>query len=96
MNRLSFRVVAATLASGAAILYLLCVIFRPVFPGWAMYAPTNWMAAFPGFSWSLGGVVLGLLESVGYGVLGALVLVSLYNFFGARLTGSVARGTVEP
>ena len=92
MNRLSFRVVAATLATGAAILYLLCVIFRPVFPGWAMYDPTNWMAAFPGFSWTVGGIVLGLLESIGYGVLVALVLVSLYNFFSARFAGSGAQG----
>ena len=84
MNSLSFKVVSATLSVSAGIVYLLCVIFRPVFPNWAMYTTPLWLATFPGFSWTLGGILLGLLESLLYGLLAAVILVPVYNFFVTR------------
>ena len=37
MSKLNFKIVAASLAASAAIAYLICVIFRPIFPAWTMY-----------------------------------------------------------
>lgn len=84
MNSLNFKVVSAALSVSAGIVYLLCVIFRPVFPNWAMYTSPMWLAAFPGFSWTLGGILLGLVESLLYGLLAAVILVPVYNFFMTR------------
>lgn len=84
MHRLSFKVVSATLSVSAGIVYLLCVIFRPVFPNWAMYTTPMWLAAFPGFSWTLVGILLGLVESLLYGLLAAVIFVPVYNFFVTR------------
>ena len=41
------------------IVYVVCAAFRPFFPAWPMYDPLMWAAVFPGFSWTVGGVVLG-------------------------------------
>lgn len=84
MHKLSFKVISATLSVSAGIVYLLCVVFRPVFPNWAMYTSSMWLAAFPGFSWSLGGILLGLVEILLYGVLAAVIFVPIYNFFATR------------
>lgn len=90
MNSLSFKVVSASLSVSAGIVYLLCVIFRPVFPNWSMYTTPLWLAAFPGFSWTLGGILLGLVESLLYGLLAAVILVPVYNFFVTRLGRTAA------
>ena len=86
MPRLNFRIVAASLAVTAALAYLTCVIFRPIFPAWAMYTSDSWIAAFPGFSWTLAGVLIGLVESALYGLLAAVIFVPVYNFFSARFS----------
>ena len=91
MSKLNLKVMSTALGSSAAIAYLLCVIFRPIFPNWAMYTSDSWLAAFPGFSWSLGGVLIGLVESALYGVLAAVIFVPLYNFFLVRFTGFAAK-----
>jgi hypothetical protein len=85
MFRFNLKVMAATLSASAAAIYLLCVLFRPIFPNWAMYTSDFWAAAFPGFSWSVLGILIGLVESSLYGFLAALIFVPLYNFFAARL-----------
>lgn len=85
MQKLQFNVWAATLGASAGLVYLLCVIFQPIFPAWAMYTTDHWPAMFPGFSWTLIGVLIGLVESVLYGVLAAVILVPIHNFFSARL-----------
>ena len=84
MHRLSFKVISATLSVSAGIVYLLCVVFRPLFPNWAMYTSPMWLAAFPGFSWTLSGIFLGLVESLLYGLLAAVIFVPIYNFFASR------------
>lgn len=90
MSKLNFKIVAASLAVSAALVYLICVIFQPIFPDWAMYTSDTWMAAFPGFDWTFAGILIGLLESALYGLLAALIFVPVYNFFSARFS---PRGT---
>lgn len=88
MSKLNLRVMAASLASSAGIAYLLCVVIRPIFPNWAMYTSDWWAAAFPGFSWTFLGILIGLVESALYGILAAAIFVPIYNFFSARLLRS--------
>ncbi len=60
----------AIVAGGAitGLLYLGCVAWDALFPGFVMNRV--WAPLFPGFSWlTLGSFVVGLLESVAYGVL---------------------------
>ncbi len=85
MSKLNLKVMAASLATSAGIAYLLCVVFRPVFPNWAMYTSDSWAAALPGFSWTFPGVLIGLVESFVYGILAAAIFVPIYNLFTARL-----------
>jgi len=89
MAKFNFRIMAASLAASAALAYLICVVFRPIFPTWAMYTSDSWAAMFPGFSWTLPGVLIGLVESALYGLLAAAIFVPIYNFFSARFS---ARG----
>ncbi len=86
MSKLNFRIVAASLAVTAALAYLICVAFRPLFPAWAMYTSDSWAAAFPGFSWTFLGISIGLVESAFYGLLAAVIFVPVYNFFSARIS----------
>ncbi|HEY4718938.1 MAG TPA: DUF5676 family membrane protein [Anaerolineales bacterium] len=86
MSKLNFRIVAASLAVSAALAYLICVVFQPIFPDWAMYTSDSWEAAFPGFSWSFAGILIGLVESALYGLLAAVIFVPVYTFFSARFS----------
>jgi hypothetical protein len=86
MTRLNLKLVTTTTTVFAALAYLSCVAFQPLLPNWAMYTSPMWAATFPGFSWTLGGVLLGLLEMILYAAVGSAVYVGLYNFFAARLT----------
>lgn len=80
MFRFNLKVMVATLSARAAAISLVCVIFRPIFPNWAMYTSDFWAAAFPEFSWSVFGILIGLVASSLYGLLSALIFVPLYNF----------------
>jgi hypothetical protein len=71
-----------SLSAFFAITYLLCVALRLVVPDIGNHIP--WFQFFPGFSWTLGGVLLGFVESVAYGWYVALVFGWLFNFFAAR------------
>ncbi len=86
MHKLSFGVLATSLSVSAGFVYLLCVVFRPIFPNWSMYTTDLWLAAFPGFSWTLGGILFGLVESLLYGLLAAVIFVPVYNFFATRFS----------
>ncbi|MEX2161553.1 MAG: DUF5676 family membrane protein [Anaerolineales bacterium] len=90
MSKLNFKVVAASLAVTAEVAFAICVIFRPIFPAWAMYTSDSWAAVFPGFSWTFVGVLIGFVESALYGLLAAVIFVPIYNFFSARLSSSGA------
>lgn len=88
MSRLNTKLVTTTVTTFSAIVYAVCVAFRPIFPGWAMYTTEMWAATFPGFSWTVGGVLLGLIETVVYAALGSALFVGLYNYFGKRLASA--------
>ena len=83
MNKLNLKVVSASLSIFAGIIYLLCVAFQPIFPTWEMYTTSMWASTLPGFSWTPGGILIGLAESLLYGLLAAVIFVAVYNFFAA-------------
>lgn len=93
MNRPNLQVVTATTTVFAVIVYLVCAAFQPLFPAWPMYDPIRWAAILPGFSWTPGGVVLGLVEVALYAALGSALFVGLYNALAARLTPTGAPRT---
>ena len=77
--RLDWRVLGSATASFLAISYVLCVSYDLVL-GAQMYRA--WVDLLPGFHWiSWGSFLLGLLETIGYGVFVGLVFAPLYNFF---------------
>jgi len=86
MTRLNLALVTATTTVFAAVAYLACAAFQPLLPNLAMYTSPMWAAAFPGFSWSLGGVLIGLVEIMLYAAAGSALYVGLYNAFAARMT----------
>lgn len=85
MKGLDVRVVVATTTTFAVLAYLVCVAFQPLFPEWPMYALARWQALFPGFSWTVSGVALGLVEIGAYAAGGSAAYTWLYNTFAARL-----------
>ena len=85
MHRLDLRLMVATTTTFMVIVYAICVALRPLIPNSLMDAPIMWVAILPGFSWTAGGILLGLIEVALYGALGSALFVGLYNFFAARL-----------
>ncbi|HXF69096.1 MAG TPA: DUF5676 family membrane protein [Thermoflexus sp.] len=82
MKSLSIKTVGLSLSALFAVTYVLCVLWDLVFPSWAMYP--IWQGLFPGFSWSLGGFVIGLVETVVYGFYAAVIFVPIYNYLQRR------------
>ena len=59
--------------------FLLCIGFDLMFPEHAMYE--TWQKLLPGFEWiSFTSVLLGGVESYGYGWYVSLIWVPIYNF----------------
>ncbi len=77
MRGLSIRTIGLSLSAVIALTYVLCVIWDLVFPGWAMYP--IWQGLFPGFSWSILGFLVGLVEAGLYSFYAATVFVVAYN-----------------
>ena len=90
MRTLNLKLVVAATTAFAALLYLVCVSSQPFFPDWPMHGLLRWQGTFPGFTWTLGGVVLGLVELVVFTVVASAAYVGIYNFFAARFTPSRA------
>ncbi len=82
MRGLSIRTIGLSLSAVIALTYVLCVIWDLVFPGWAMYR--IWQGLFPGFSWSILGFLIGLIETGLYSFYAATVFVFAYNGFHRR------------
>jgi hypothetical protein len=89
---LNWKIVAPSLASFAAISFVLCV-------GYGLRVPTTFHAAWlleallPGFTWvSVGSVVLGLIETTLYGAGAGILFSTLYNFFARRAVRREAGG----
>lgn len=63
-----------------AISFSLCVIFDLVFPEHAMYE--SWRQLLPGFEWiGWKSILIGFVESYGYGWFIAIIWVPIYNVF---------------
>jgi hypothetical protein len=73
---------ALSLAAFLAISYLACLAFALVVPDRGLHGP--WLQFFAGFSWTWQGIVIGLVESFGYGLFAGLVFAPIYNFFNDR------------
>jgi uncharacterized protein DUF5676 len=89
---LNWKVVTESLASFAAISFVLCV-------GYGLLAPSafhpSWLleAFLPGFKWlSLGSFVLGLIETALYGAWAGVLYSVLYNYFARRADRDAVRG----
>ena len=90
---LNWKVVTQSLASFAAISFVLCVGYGLLVP--AAFHP-SWLleAVLPGFKWlSVGSFVLGLIESALYGAWAGVLYSALYNYF-ARRAGRDAKHRV--
>jgi hypothetical protein len=90
MPRLNWKVVAGALGLFGAVSFVLCVVYGLVVP--RAWHPTQLLElALPGFTWlTPTSFVLGLVESVIYGVYAGLVFTPIYNFV-ARRVGTAAR-----
>lgn len=84
MQTLNAKATTYALVVVAVAFYVICALFRPLFPTWPMYDVTMWQAIFPGFSWTTIGLLVGLIWTVVYTALAALIFTSVYNFFVRR------------
>ena len=83
MERLCFKPVALSMSSFLAITYILCVVYGLIFHEYAMHR--TWEALLPGFYWlTWTTFLIGLVETILFGVYVALVFVPLYNWFNDR------------
>ena len=79
-TRLPISPLAWSLGIFFAIAYAICVAFDLVFPGQNM--TSLWLPLLPWVtSISLGGFVLGLLETLFYGWFVAVIFAPLFNYF---------------
>ena len=86
MNRLSITRVSAALTVFSGITYALCYLWHVL--AHTSFTDSAFTAAFPGFSWSTAGFVIGLGWSILYSVYIGVVFAGAYNLLG--------RTTVEP
>ena len=85
MRPLQIKPVALALGSFLSISFVLCVAWGLLMPSRLAAMSRFLELVLPGFQWiSLGGFLLGLVESFLYGVYIALVFVPLYNYFSTR------------
>lgn len=86
MRPLNLKLIVATTTVFAALLYLVCVSSQPFFPDWPMHGLLRWQGTFPGFAWTIGGVLLGLVELIAFMAVASAVYVGIYNFLAVRFT----------
>ena len=70
---------ALSLATFFALVFLLCIALALIVPDRSLHAP--WLQFFPGFAWTWLGIVIGLVESIVYGLFAGAVFAPIYNFF---------------
>ncbi len=79
-DKMNTKVVALSLGVFIPIIYVICVIWDILFPQYSMYPV--WAPLLPGFTWiSAGSFILGLIETVIYGVFGGALFAVIYNYF---------------
>ena len=90
---LNLKVVTWSLGIFAAVSFVLCVIYGLVVPN-SLHSVQALEAVLPAFRWlTLGGFILGLLESFLYGVYVGLVFVPIYNVLSRRWSSGHTPGT---
>ena len=81
---LNIKSVTWSLAVFTAISFILCVLYGLVTPE-SIHMHPFLEAVLPGFKWlTIGGFILGLIESFLWGAYIGLVYVPIYNFFHKR------------
>lgn len=80
MNRLSITRVSAALTVFGVITYALCYLWHVL--AHTAFSDSAFTAAFPGFSWSTVGFVIGLGWTVLYSVYTGVLIGGAYNLFG--------------
>ncbi|MBI3629038.1 MAG: hypothetical protein HY217_05565 [Candidatus Rokubacteria bacterium] len=84
MQPLNWKVMTWSLGLFGAVTFVLCVVYGLLVPA-ALHMTQLLEIALPGFHWlSVGGSVLGLVESFLYGVYAGLVFTPIYNFVARR------------
>jgi hypothetical protein len=82
---LSIRVVSWSLGLLFTISFVLCVIYGIIVPRRFHGMSVFLEAVLPAFKWiSLGGFILGLIESFFYGACIGIVFVPIYNYLNKR------------
>lgn len=83
---LSIRVVGWSLGLFGAVTFVVCVLSGLIVPE-ALHMSGFLESVLPGFRWlTLGGFVIGLVESFLYGVYAGLVFTPIYNALSKRST----------
>jgi hypothetical protein len=80
VSRLDLRLVVVSTTTFALLVYVICIALGLLFP-----ASVMWVASVPGFRWTVGGIVLGLVEIGSYAALGSAAYVWLYNMYATWL-----------
>ena len=81
---LNLKVVSCSLGIFASVGFALCVVYGLIAPS-AFHSSQLLEAVLPAFKWlTLGGFILGLLESFLYGASTGLVFVPIYNTLSRR------------
>lgn len=71
-----------SLATFLAISYLACLMFALIIPDRGLHGP--WLQFLAGFSWTWQGIMIGLVETLAFGLFAGFVFAPIYNFFNAR------------
>jgi ABC-type polysaccharide/polyol phosphate export permease len=79
MTSLRAKPLALSLATFFAIIYLACLALALIVPDRGLHAP--WLQFFPGFSWTWFGALVGLIESIVYGLIAGALFAPIYNYF---------------
>ena len=81
-NSISLRPLQLGLSLGTFFLvaYLACLALAIVVPDRGLHQP--WLQFLPGFAWNPQGILIGVVESIVYGVIIGLVFAPIANLFG--------------
>ena len=70
---------ALSLGNFLVVAYLACLALALIVPDRGLHTP--WLQFYPGFAWTLPGILIGLVESFVYGFVSGLVFAPIFNFF---------------